>query len=88
MPHTPPKIGYLCPEVSFETHFERLRQYVSFTPLQNIAGAPAISLPMGLSPKGLPIGIQFAAAYGQEKHLLELAFELEEAQPWLIVGQQ
>jgi amidase len=86
--HAPPKIGYLGPEISFETHFERLRQYVAFTPLQNIAGAPAISLPMGFSRNGLPIGTQFAAAYGQEKRLLELAFELEEARPWPLVGQQ
>jgi amidase len=86
--HAPPKIGHMGPEVSFETHFERIRQYVAFTPLQNAAGAPAISLPMGFSQNGLPIGIQFAAAYGREKRLLELAFELEEARPWPIVGQQ
>ena len=84
--HAPPKIGYLGPEISFETHFERLRQYVGFTPLQNIAGAPAISLPMGFSRQGLPIGAQFAAAYGQEKRLLELAFEIEEARPWPLIG--
>jgi amidase len=85
--HAPPKIGYIGPEVSFETHFERLRQYVAFTPLQNTAGAPAISLPMGFSQNGLPIGVHFAAAYGQEKRLLELAFELEEARPWPLIGQ-
>ena len=86
--HAPPKIGYMGPEVSFETHFERIRQYVAFTPLQNITGAPAISLPMGFSKKGLPIGCQFAAAFGQEKRLLELAFEMEEARPWPLVGQR
>jgi amidase len=85
--HAPPKIGYLGPEISFETHFERIREYVAFTPLQNIAGAPAISLPMGFSRNGLPIGIQFATAYGQEKRLLEIAFEIEEARPWPLVGQ-
>jgi amidase len=84
--HAPPKIGYLGPEISFETHFDRLRQYVGFTPLQNIAGAPAISLPMGFSQQGLPIGAQFAAAYGREKRLLELAFEIEAARPWPLVG--
>jgi amidase len=84
--HAPPKIGYLGPEISFGTHFERLRQYVGFTPIQNIAGAPAISLPMGFSRQGLPIGTQFAAAYGQEKCLLELALELEEARPWPLVS--
>jgi len=86
--HAPPMIGYFGPEVSFETHFERLRQYVAFTPQQNAAGAPAISLPMGFSRSGLPIGIQFAAACGREKRLLELAFELEEARPWSMLGQQ
>ena len=85
--HAPPKIGYLGPEISFETHFERIRQYVSFTPIQNITGAPAVSLPMGFSRNRLPIGIQFAAAYGQEKRLLELALELEEARPWPLIGQ-
>ncbi|MBW2440675.1 MAG: amidase [Deltaproteobacteria bacterium] len=85
--HAPPKIGYMGPEVSFEIHFERIRQYVAFTPMQNTAGAPAISLPMGFSRNGLPIGCQFAAAYGQERRLLELAFEIEEARPWPLVGQ-
>ena len=86
--HAPPKIGYLGPEVSFETHFERVREYVGFTPLQNTTGAPAISLPMGFSRTGLPIGCQFAAAYGKEKRLLELAIEIEEARPWPLVGQR
>jgi len=86
--HPPPEIGYIGPGVSFETHLERVRHYAAFTPPQNIAGTPAISLPMGFSQNGLPIGVQFAAAYGQEKRLLELAFELEEAQPWPLIGQQ
>ena len=46
----------------------------------------ARSLPLGQSREGLPIGVQFAAGYGQEKRLLELAFELEEAMPWARVG--
>ena len=47
------------------------------TTTQNITGAPAISLPMGLSQANLPIGIQFAAPLGEEALLLALAFELE-----------
>lgn len=62
--------------------FSTLTDYVGYTPLQNIAGAPAISLPLGWSAAGLPIGVHFATAKGQERRLLELAYELERAQPW------
>lgn len=62
--------------------FETLPDYVGYTPLQNVAGAPAMSVPLAWSSGGLPIGIHFSAAKGQEKRLLELAYELEQAQPW------
>jgi len=57
----------------------RLNNHVTFTTIQNSTGAPAISLPLGICRNGLPIGVQFAAALGEEKKLLELAFELEAA---------
>ena len=57
-------------------------EWVSFTPLQNATGDPAISLPMGMSSKGLPIGVQLAAAQGYDRRLIEVAYELEEAQPF------
>ncbi|MGE0532464.1 MAG: amidase [Hyphomonadaceae bacterium] len=62
--------------------FDTLNEYVGYTPLQNVAGAPAMSVPLGWSSAGLPIGIHFSSAKGQEKRLLELAYELEQAQPW------
>lgn len=62
--------------------FETLPDYVGYTPLQNVAGAPAMSVPLGWSSVGLPIGIHFSSSKGQEKRLLELAYELEQAQPW------
>ena len=61
---------------------ERLRYYTPFTPPQNIAGTPAISLPLGTSAQGLPVGVQFASAMGDERSLLEIAFELEAQTPW------
>ncbi len=85
--HPTPEIGYIGPDVPFEEAFERVRQYVSFTPLQNVSGAPAISLPLGFSSNGLPLGLQFGAAFGHEKELLELAFELEETRPWPRIDQ-
>jgi amidase len=77
-----PELGWLNPSQSFEVVMERLLEWVAFTPLQNATGDPAISLPMGTSSKGLPIGVQLAAAQGHDRRLLELAYELEEAQPF------
>ena len=75
---TVPKIGYWDPNESLMNLSDRLYTYVHSTIVQNISGSPAISLPMGTCRNGLPIGIQFAAKQGEERRLLELAFELEE----------
>jgi amidase len=80
--HEPPPIGYLGPDVPFETHLVRLLRFAPFTALQNATGGPAISLPLGTSGNGLPIGVQFAAPLGADRSLLELAYELETARPW------
>jgi amidase len=77
-----PELGWLSPAQSFETVMGRLLEWVSFTPLQNASGDPAISLPMGMSSRGLPIGIQLAAERGNDRRLLQVAYELEEAQPF------
>ena len=77
--HPVPKIGYFNPENNFFSMIEKLSQYVNFTTIQNITGAPAISLPMGKCANGLPIGVQFAAQVGADRDLLELAFEIEQA---------
>ncbi|MHA7663846.1 amidase [Mycolicibacterium sp. HS_4_1] len=80
--HTTPRIGFLAPTVDFPDLIDRLRRYVAYTPLNNIAGTPAVSLPAGLSPEGLPVGVQLSGAYGDERTLLELAFLLESARPF------
>jgi amidase len=80
--HVTPPLGHLSPNVPFDELMRRLRDHVAFTPLQNVTGTPAISLPMGISDNGLPIGVQLAAAYGDERTLLEVAFALEEQAPW------
>jgi amidase len=77
--HSPPEIGYFSPENDFFSTIEKLSRYVNFTPFQNLTGAPSISLPMGKCSKGLPIGMQFSALIGEERKLLELAFEIEQS---------
>lgn len=62
--------------------FDSWSRWESFLPVFNTTGQPAISLPLHLSPEGLPIGMQLVAAQGQEALLLQVAAELEQAQPW------
>lgn len=78
----PPLLGRLAPDQPFDVLLERLIRFVPFTPIQNASGAPAISLPLGRTPGGLPIGVQLAGARGSEGRLLSLALALEEAAPW------
>lgn len=73
----PAPLGYLTPTQSFEEMMDKLHHYTMFTPIQNIAGTPAISIPGGFSAQGLPIGVQLAAAIGDEALLLDLAYQLE-----------
>ncbi len=80
--HEPPPIGYLGPDVDFQVHLSRLLRWAGFTAMSNVTGSPALSLPLGRSESGVPIGMQFVSAVGQERCLLELAYELEEAHPW------
>jgi len=78
----PPKLGEMGPRVPFDTLVARLIEYVGYTPIHNLAGAPAMSAPLYWTAGGLPIGTMFAARAGQERMLLELAYELEAAAPW------
>lgn len=55
---------------------------MSYTPLHNTVGTPAMSVPLSWNDEGLPIGSQFAAPVGGERALFELAYELEQARPW------
>ena len=55
---------------------------VPFTQLSNLTGTPSMSVPLHWSAEGLPFGVQFVARHGEEALLLQLAAQLEAAQPW------
>lgn len=82
IPEPAPVLGYLATDLPFATHFARVRAYAAFTLVYNASGAPAISLPLGRSAAGLPIGVQLAAARGRDRTLLELALSIEAVKPW------
>jgi Asp-tRNA(Asn)/Glu-tRNA(Gln) amidotransferase A subunit family amidase len=45
--------------------------------LANLSGVPSISIPVGLSASGLPVGLQLIAPWGNESRLLDAAEHLE-----------
>jgi len=56
--------------------------FIPYTPLFNVTGQPAMSLPLYWNDAGLPIGMQFVGRYGDEATLFRLAGQLEKAKPW------
>ncbi|WP_338847971.1 amidase [Massilia sp. W12] len=60
----------------------RVMHYLGWTIPFNMSGHPAMSVPLYWTEQGLPLGTHVVAPMGQEGRLLQLAHELELAQPW------
>ncbi len=76
-----PRIGELVPEsVDPLAAWTAMWDWIPFTPMWNILGNPAISLPVRAH-DGLPIGVQLVARCGREDLLLQVAAQLEAALP-------
>jgi amidase/6-aminohexanoate-cyclic-dimer hydrolase len=59
-----------------------LRRYMPGTAMFNMSGQPAMSVPLAWNTAGLPLGMMFAARFGDEATLFRLAGQLEQARPW------
>jgi amidase len=76
---TPPPIGWFS---DMATAYERIGALLHYTGQFNITGQPAISLPLGMSADGLPLGVQLVGGFGREDVLIRVAAQLERAAPW------
>ena len=72
----------LSPDVGFEEWGKRAAMWSPYTQLANLTGQPAMSLPLGMSSGGLPIGVMAMGRYGEEALLYSLAGQIERAAPW------
>jgi len=59
-----------------------LRGYMPATSMFNMSGQPAMSVPLAWNAAGLPLGMMFAARFGDEATLFRLAAQLERERPW------
>ena len=64
-----------------EAAVEQMRKYGFHTPA-NYSGAPAMSVPMGFSDDGLPIGLHVMAKRFDETSIFRIAHAYEQATPW------
>ena len=79
----PHRIGVVGPSnTDSQNYLRTLLGTIAFTSLFNTAGNPAMSVPLHWSADGLPVGVQFAAGFGNEATLFRLAAQIEAAQPW------
>ncbi|MBI1188806.1 MAG: amidase, partial [Alphaproteobacteria bacterium] len=79
----PPELGFLDPKtVPPKELNKRQGRVFGFTPPFNFTGQPSVSLPLGMSKAGLPIGMMFTGRYADEATLFRLAAQLEAHAPW------
>lgn len=78
----PPALGALALDQPYETFVQSAVQSSCYTSMYNIAGLPAMSVPLHWTPDNLPIGSMFAGRFGDEVTLLQLAAQLEQVAPW------
>lgn len=81
----PPRIGFSDPaSVTPRDLGKRQMAMFPFAALFNFTGQPSLSLPLGMSAQGLPIGMMFTGRYADEATLYRLAGQLEKELPWAL----
>jgi amidase len=64
--------------VKLETYIDWMRSCYFIT----VTGLPAISVPCGFTPEGLPVGVQIVGRHQDDLGVLQLAYAFEQATQW------
>jgi amidase len=78
----PLRIGEIRDDADPARDFENQKAFTPYTSAWNVTGMPAASLPLHLTPEGLPVGVMLASRPAQEHLLLALCAQVEAAAPW------
>ena len=78
----PVPVGWVFEEDDPWSQFAKMGLFVPFSPIANLTGQPAVSLPLSWNEDGLPIGMQLVGRPAGEATLLRVSAQLEEARPW------
>lgn len=79
----PVPIGEQDPTGDFDAVMASVLGFAAYTAPMNVAGAASMSVPLAWTDGGLPVGAMFSGRKGDDGLLLELAYELEDARPWI-----
>jgi amidase len=75
-------VGEIRDDADPARDFENQKAFTPWTAAWNLTGMPAVSLPLHLTPEGLPVGVMLAGRPAEEHVLLALSAQVEEAAPW------
>jgi amidase len=76
------KVGWFTETGHPADDFDRQRRFSPYCAVYNVTGQPAVSLPVGVAPDGMPVGVMFAGRFGADATLLAAAAQLEQLLPW------
>ena len=79
----PLPIGAIRDDADPARDFQNQKEFTPWTSAWNVTGMPAVSLPLHMTPDGLPVGVMLAARPGQDHALFALAAQVEAAVPWV-----
>jgi amidase len=79
----PAPVGGIRDDDDPAADFEAQKRFTPYTSPYNMTGQPAVSLPLHWTAEGLPVGVQLVGRPLQEQVLLDLAFQVEQARPWV-----
>jgi amidase/6-aminohexanoate-cyclic-dimer hydrolase len=83
LPRPPQRLGAFSMMTDDPDAYGReVAYFTAFTAIVNVAGNPAVTLPLHWTAQGLPVGVQLIGRYADEATLLRVSAQLEQARPW------